>query len=120
MAVTTQATNRHDEFPECAVRLTPHEEPDNIEPQSEPPRLASRNEDTVSRLPGVNKLGGLPCFIQRAEYPAGEHGWRQILQLNQDNPIIGGEFSPNFDGGRAHVFISEDGRTGRMLWQFQP
>ena len=120
VAITTQATNRHDEFPECAVRLAPHEEPDTTELRSESPRLASRHEDAASGAPGANKLGGLPCFIQRAEYPTGGNGWRQILQLNEDNLIIGGEFSPNFDGGRAHIFISEDDRTGRMLWQFQP
>ena len=122
-STTAQPTNRHDEYPECAVRLTPHDEPETVDPQSGLPGVAgSRNASTETggAVSAASKLGGVPCFIQGVEYPPGDTRWHLVLQLNTNNPIEGGEFSPNFEDGRAHVFVSEDGHTGRLLWQYQP
>ena len=125
-ATTEKATDERGRWVECAVRLIPQDEPEVIDPQSG--RLGSAgagadpsgNERALRERLQVNKLGGVPCFIQRVEYPPGETGWLPLLQLHEENQVSEGEFNPCFDGGRAHVFVSEDGLQGRMLWQYQP
>ena len=125
-ATKEQATNTHAEWVECAVRLTPQDEPEIVDPQSGLLGLAgagsnpSENDDPRREQLKVNKLGGVPCFIQQVEYPPSETRWHFVLQLNEENKFSDGKFNPNFDGGRAHVFVSDDGRQGRLLWQYQP
>lgn len=59
------------------------------------------------------KIGGTPAFLQGEEYPAGGE-WRLLLQL--DSASV--PFYVNFgDAGVGYAFLSEDGRSGRFLWQ---
>lgn len=128
VTATERATNLNAEWVECAVRLTPREEPERVDPRTGRlglagaglPAASEGEENAVRERLRVNKLGGVPCFIQDVEYPPGGAPWHFILQLDEENAFADGEFNPSFDGGRAHVFVSEDGREGRLLWQYQP
>jgi Domain of unknown function (DUF1963) len=60
-----------------------------------------------------NKIGGTPGFIQSDEFPEGGP-WRLLAQIySAEVP-----FYVNFgDAGIGYAYISEDGRSGRFLWQ---
>ena len=60
-----------------------------------------------------NKVAGTPGFIQADEFP--EAGpWRLLLQL--DSMTV--PFHVNFgDAGIGYAYISEDGPSGKFLWQ---
>ena len=55
----------------------------------------------------VDKIGGNPVFIQDDS-----GGANLILQMEE--PVA---FSANFGTGRAHVFLTDDRRSGYMFWQ---
>jgi uncharacterized protein YwqG len=62
---------------------------------------------------GGNKVGGTPGFLQGDEFPGAEFK-RLILQL--DSTMV--PFSVNFgDCGIGFAFLSNDGCTGKFLWQ---
>ncbi len=102
------------------------------EPQANGPTVKSRNDSNnflqpcefaVTLKPGTdvdtpdnpeeNKIGGSPAFLQGEEYPdAGE--WKLILQLDSTSV----PFEINFgDAGVGYAFLSQDGCTGKFLWQ---
>jgi uncharacterized protein YwqG len=59
------------------------------------------------------KVGGTPAFLQGPEFPRGGN-WRLLLQLDSANV----PFSVNFgDAGVGYAFLSEDGTSGKFLWQ---
>lgn len=62
-----------------------------------------------------NKIGGLPNFLQFKELPDGkEENWNLVLQLDSTSV----PFCLNFgDSGVGYAFISNDGKTGKFLWQ---
>jgi hypothetical protein len=89
---------RHCEF---AVEAFPGEDPETIDEDDED------DEDEQA------KVGGTPVFLQGPEFPRG-HGWRLLLQL--DSSAV--PFSINFgDAGVGYAFLSEDGMSGKFLWQ---
>lgn len=117
--VNGQATNGTDGCPEFGVRLTLREEPEFTDPESglsgvTGSDIYSEEENATWELLRPDKLGGVPCFIQYVEYPESIGPWLPLLQLHDYNE----HFSPaNFGSGTAWVFISADGRRGRLLWQ---
>ena len=71
-----------------------------------------KREEYASALEG-NKLGGTPIFMQSDEFP-GPGSWKLLLELDSTRV----PFFVNFgDAGIAYASLSEDGRTGRFLWQ---
>ena len=65
-----------------------------------------------------NKVGGIPRFLQGEEYPDNENNekdsWKLLLQLDS----VSVPFEINFgDAGIGYAFISNDGKTGKFLWQ---
>jgi hypothetical protein len=82
-----------------------------LEPGADPEHGFEDDEDGVAYE--EVKIGGTPIFLQGEEYPAGG-GWRLLLQL--DSATV--PFYVNFgDAGVGYAFISEDGRSGKFLWQ---
>lgn len=89
---------------------------------SNDPELVSSNErngwpeaksEQYTNALGGNKLGGTPLFLQNDEFP-GPGSWKLLLQLDSTRV----PFSVNFgDAGIGYAFISEDGVTGKFLWQ---
>ena len=107
-------------FPECAVRLTRQEEADFTEPGGE--RLGTvlcgggpypEIDEATSELLSVDKLGGVPYFLQYFEYPPNGGPWLPLLQFAGSDELV----SPNFGTGKGYAFISEDGLEGRLLSQ---
>lgn len=99
--VTDAAIQRRAPFPaEYAVDLISGDDPDVYPDDS---------FDTMEE----NKVGGVPAFLQGDEIPTGGP-WRLLLQLDSgDVP-----FEVNFgDAGIGYGFISDDGLTGKFLWQ---
>lgn len=97
---------------EYAADLTPGEDPEHV---AEDERLDCSDEefDAYERLLDGNKVGGTPGFIQSDEFPEGGP-WRLLLQL--DSATV--PFYVNFgDAGMGYAFLSEDGKSGRFLWQ---
>lgn len=69
-------------------------------------------EEHAETLDG-NKIGGTPFFIQGTEFPSKEP-WSLLLQLDSTQT----PFRINFgDAGVGYAFLSEDGQTGKFLWQ---
>ena len=62
----------------------------------------------------VNKIGGIPAFIQEDELSLyePEHEWLLILQLSEYQP-----FYLNFGDGIGYAFINKSGTLGRFFWQ---
>lgn len=62
---------------------------------------------------GGNKLGGTPGFLQYDQFPDGMH-LKLLLQLDSTSV----PFFVNFgDAGIGYAFLSNDGRSGKFLWQ---
>ncbi|OWQ83811.1 hypothetical protein CDN99_25435 [Roseateles aquatilis] len=60
-----------------------------------------------------NKIGGTPIFVQGDEFP-GPGSWQLLLELDS----TGVPFFVNFgDAGVGYAFLSDDGGTGKFLWQ---
>jgi uncharacterized protein YwqG len=60
-----------------------------------------------------NKIGGTPIFLQNDEFP-GPGSWKLLLELDSTQV----PFFVNFgDAGIGYAFLSEDGTTGKFLWQ---
>ncbi len=97
---------------EYAVELVPGEDPDIIEDivvRAQEPGYDESLPDPLDE----DKIGGTPAFLQGPEYPEGGP-WKLVLQLNEPYE----SFSVNFgDAGIGYAFISEDGNTGKFLWQ---
>lgn len=71
------------------------------------------SENTSNENLNECKIGGTPAFLQGPEYPSGGP-WKLLAQL--DSCLLPGGI--NFgDAGRGYAFISEDGMTGKFLWQ---
>lgn len=82
-----------------------------LEPGSDPER--GFEDDEGGTAYAEVKIGGTPIFLQGEEYPAGG-GWLLLLQLDSATA----PFHVNFgDAGVGYAFISEDGRSGKFLWQ---
>jgi uncharacterized protein YwqG len=97
---------------EFSVAFKPGEDPDFAEEEERAGWDEARQESYGSALEG-NKVGGTPGFLQNTEFP-GPGRWRLLLQL--DSAKV--PFSINFgDAGISYVFLSEDGREARFLWQ---
>lgn len=85
---------------DLVVELQAGEDPDSFD------------DESLGRL-DENKIGGTPAFMQNEEYPAGGF-WRFLLQLDSCSV----PFYINFgDAGVGYAFLSEDGKTGKFLWQ---
>ncbi|EFH88103.1 DUF1963 domain-containing protein [Ktedonobacter racemifer] len=94
---------------ECAVQLSAGSDPDEMyDPTVEGPNDAFWEEVGIE-----NKIGGTPVFLQMPEYPAGGH-WRLLLQLEDSTDL---PFYVNFGGGVGYAFLSEDGTSGKFLFQ---
>lgn len=124
--VPTEEVSVYDEnlYLECHVQRTLQEEPEMVDPDSGHLGVVSSEvysqdgSNSLHDLLAANKLGGIPCFIQYIEYPPTGGPWHFVLQLSEFTQLPDGTyFSPNFGMGQAHVFVSEDGREGRLLWQ---
>jgi hypothetical protein len=77
------------------------------------PRFPGLDEGDMSYLDGfvlADKIGGSPHFIQGTEVPGGS-GWRLLAQFGSTPCEL------PFGGGWAFAFISEDGDSGKMVWQ---
>jgi uncharacterized protein YwqG len=97
---------------EYSVALKIGEEPDFIDERERTKWELTKREEYLSALHG-NKIGGSPFFIQNTEYP-GPGRWHLLLQLHSTTV----PFSVNFgDSGAGYLFLSEDGRTAKFLWQ---
>jgi len=97
---------------EYAVELTSGEDPEYV---SEDERAEWSDEDYDAYCDALvgNKIGGTPVFIQSDEFPKGGP-WRLLLQL--DSMTV--PFHVNFgDAGVGYAYISEDGESGKFLWQ---
>ena len=89
---------------ELSVTLQPGEDPESFE---------DANEEMAGGRWDENKIGGTPAFLQYEEYPQGGP-WKLLLQL--DSASV--PFEINFgDAGIGYGFISEDGRSGKFMWQ---
>lgn len=97
---------------EFTVTLTPGEDPDELD-EDEQAQASDESWQEFTAYWDENKIGGTPAFLQGPEYPRGE-GWRLLLQLSStDLP-----FYLNLgDAGNAYAFLSEDGTSGKFLWQ---
>jgi hypothetical protein len=97
---------------EFAVLLSEGAEPDFV---TEAVRWTHPEPETKEYFDAIggNKVGGTPMFIQGDEFPpAGP--WNLLLQL--DSTCV--PFFINFgDAGVGYVFLSLDGKQGRLLWQ---
>ncbi len=94
---------------EFAVEASPGEDPEVIvEPDGSSPAWTQFTE-----LRSEIKVGGTPVFLQGPEFPAGGN-WRLLLQLDSATA----PFYINFgDAGVGYAFLSEDGKSGKFLWQ---
>jgi len=97
---------------EFAVRASTSDDPTYV-PESQRAGWTEETwEEYASALQG-NKIGGTPIFLQNDEFP-GPGSWKLLLQLDSTSV----PFFVNFgDAGIAYAFLSEDGRTGKFLWQ---
>lgn len=97
---------------EFAVKTTCSEDPESVPEDERAEWSQGKWEEYASILDG-NKIGGTPIFMQGDEFP-GPGSWRLLLQLDSTRV----PFSINFgDAGIGYAFISEDGTTGKFLWQ---
>jgi len=97
---------------EFSVKLKPGEDPDFVEEAARASWDDAKWEAYASALNG-NKIGGTPIFVQNTEFP-GPGRWRLLLQL--DSASV--PFSINFgDMGVGYLFLSEDGKVAKFLWQ---
>ncbi|MDB6027593.1 MAG: hypothetical protein JWM68_3816 [Verrucomicrobiales bacterium] len=88
---------------EFAVGLIAREDPVDFDNLSE--------ADTEAGL--GSKLGGTPRFIQDSEYPD-DGPWQLLAQIDSCKV----PFEINFgDAGVGYVFLSEDGKSAKFLWQ---
>lgn len=79
----------------------------------EDPEGLDEDSDEYAALIDESKIGGVPGFFQSPEYP-GPGNWRLLAQLDAGIVPAG----PNFgDAGIGYLFLSEDGRVGKFLWQ---
>jgi uncharacterized protein YwqG len=97
---------------EFAVETSAGEDPEGIvedEQSHESPQAWAQFAELCSEI----KIGGTPAFLQGPEFPAGDN-WRLLLQLDSTKV----PFYVNFgDAGVGYAFLSEDGTSGRFLWQ---
>lgn len=97
---------------ECAVETTSGEDPDSIL-EDEQVHASAEAWAQFTTWWSESKIGGTPAFLQYPEYP-GEGNWRLLLQLDS----VHVPFSVNFgDAGVGYAFLSEDGTSGKFLWQ---
>jgi uncharacterized protein YwqG len=100
---------------EFAVQLQLGEDPSFV-PEEKLYELRESSWDDVENYHEVlsaNKVGGTPGFIQGDEFPEGGP-WKLLLQLDAAEVPFEVSFG---DVGVGYAFISEDGRTGKFLWQ---
>ena len=97
---------------EYSVSLEPGEDPEYVD-EDERVEWSEAEFDAYEGPLDGNKVAGTPGFIQADEFP--EAGpWRLLLQL--DSMTV--PFHVNFgDAGIGYAYISEDGRSGKFLWQ---
>jgi uncharacterized protein YwqG len=76
---------------------------------------ASRVDDRLSDVASnFNRVGGNPDFIQNTPAFLKSGGWMLLMQIDSTNV----PFYINFgDSGVGYVFISQDFRRGKFLWQ---
>lgn len=97
---------------EFAVHGTISEDPDFV-PEAERAAWPEEKWEEYSNILDGNKIGGTPIFIQGDEFP-GPGSWTLLLELDSTRV----PFFVNFgDSGIAYAFLSEDGTTGKFLWQ---
>ena len=97
---------------ELAVEKIPGEDPEVIV-ENEHAAASDETGTQFTALWSEIKIGGTPVFLQYPEYP-GEGNWQLLLQL--DSASV--PFSVNFgDAGVGYAFLSEDGTSGKFLWQ---
>lgn len=97
---------------EFAVRAATSQDPPYVSESERAKWEQEKWNQYASALDG-NKIGGNPIFMQSDEFP-GPGSWRLLLQLDSTRV----PFFVNFgDAGIAYAFLSEDGRTGKFLWQ---
>lgn len=97
---------------EYGVELGFGEDPDPVPSEVEISWTDEEYDAYCDSLAG-NKIGGMPLFIQGDAYPE-DGSWRFLLQLD----MMEVPFHVNFgDAGMGYAFLSEDGQSGRFLWQ---
>ena len=97
---------------EFDVHLTVAEDPEFI-PQQDLWKLGEEANRAYLNALGGNKVGGTAGFLQRDEFP-GAKFTKLILQLDATRV----PFFVNFgDCGIGYAFLSENGRSGKFLWQ---
>jgi uncharacterized protein YwqG len=97
---------------EFAVRASTSEDPPYV-PESERATWSEEKWKQYADALDGNKIGGIPIFMQSDEFP-GPGSWTLLLQLDSTRV----PFFVNFgDAGIAYAFLSEDGRSGKFLWQ---
>lgn len=97
---------------EFAVETLPGRDPEMIIEDEQfhgSPQAWAQFTDLWSEI----KVGGTPAFLQGPEFPGGGP-WRLLLQLDSTHV----PFFVNFgDAGVGYAFLSEDGTSGKFLWQ---
>ncbi len=97
---------------EFAVEITLGEDPESMV-EDEQVHTSEEAWTQFTKLWSEIKIGGTPAFLQAPEYPAGGN-WQLLLQL--DSARV--PFSVNFgDVGVGYAFLSQDGKSGKFLWQ---
>ncbi len=82
-------------------------------PESERSEWSEEKWEEYANILDGNKIGGTPIFMQGDEFPD-SGSWKLLLQLDSTQV----PFFVNFgDAGIAYAFLSEDGATGKFLWQ---
>lgn len=97
---------------EFRVDFVRSEDPDFISEDEIRKRSTDANDAYYKAITG-NKVGGTPGFMQGDEFPGAE--FRQLI-LQLDSTLV--PFDVNFgDAGTGYVFLSNDGRAGKFIWQ---
>ena len=97
---------------EFSAVLKPGEDPDFVEDEAGHNWSKEEQKSYYLALDG-NKIGGSPMFVLNAEFP-GPGRWRLLLQLDSTKV----PFFVNFgDAGIGYLFLSDDGKTAKFLWQ---
>jgi hypothetical protein len=100
---------------EYAVELFAGEDPEYADEGERRGWAAEANRAYAEAVRGT-KLGGTPDWLQWPEYPRGGP-WRLLLRIDLPGSART-PFQLNFGtAGIGFAFLSEDGATGKFLWQ---
>ncbi len=87
----------------------------NLQIGEDPDSDAEIEENLLDKAMMEIKIGGTPIFLQSEQFPNNDkEDWNLLLQMDSGSV----PFDINFgDAGVGYAFISNDGKTGKFLWQ---